>query len=376
MKILGYDFNKKETKTEPKEFGGYESMSLTAVTDLPKIKEDRTQEWVKYGDDNLYPEYLKDMFNSSPTHAAIVKTKAQMVVGEEWTFNDEYLNEKEKIEVLKIVNGIKREAYSYSLDFQLQGAMAFEIIWSLDFSKIVGVNRLDVSKIRSGKFEDGKICEYYYKRNWSDRREEVTEIKALDLGNRENHRQILYVPATMVSNEYYGEPSYLPAMDWITLESQVGVYYNSLIQNGFNPSMVVKYYKRPANNEERNDIVRGLKGTYGGVKKAGSVMILFSDGKELAPDVEPIAVANVDKQFTVISDQITTKILTGERATTPELFGIAVPGQLGTGDFEAKLKAFSRFVINPDQKVFEDAINKILSINGYDVQFKIKDFEF
>lgn len=374
MKILGFDFG----KTEPvnKEFGGYESMSLSAVTDLPKIKEDRRNEWVNYGDDNLYPEYLKDMFNSSPTHAAVVKTKAQMVVGEEWMFNDDLLNESQKIDVLKIINSIKKEAYSYSLDFQLQGAMAFELIWSLDFSKIVGVNRLDVSKLRSGKYENGEVKCWYYKRDWTDRREELVEIKALDLGNKTNHRQLLYVPATMVSNEYYGEPSYLPAMDWITLESQVGVYYNSLIENGFNPSMVVKYYKRPANNEERNEIVRGLKGTYGGVKKAGSVMILFSDGKELAPDVQAIDVANVDRQFTVISDQITTKILTGERATTPELFGIVVPGQLGTGDFESKVKAFSRFVINPDQKVFEQAVNQILQINGYNVDFRINDFEF
>jgi len=375
MKILGFEFGK--TEGVNKEFGGYESMSLAAVTDLPKIKEDRRNEWVNYGDDNLYPEYLKDMFNSSPTHAAVVKTKAQMVVGEEWMFNDDLLNESQKIDVLKIINSIKKEAYSYSLDFQLQGAMAFELIWSLDFSKIVGVNRLDVSKLRSGKYENGEVKCWYYKRDWSDRREELVEIKTLDLGNKTNHRQLLYVPATMVSNEYYGEPSYLPAMDWITLESQVGVYYNSLIENGFNPSMVVKYYKRPANNEERNEIVRGLKGTYGGVKKAGSVMILFSDGKELAPDVQAIDVANVDKQFTVISDQITTKILTGERVTNPEMFGIAIPGSLGGGnDFEVKLKAFSRFVINPDQKVFEQAVNKILEINGYNVDFSIKDFEF
>jgi hypothetical protein len=376
MKILGYEITKDNT-IEKDNFGGYESMSLSAVTDLPRIREERSQEWVKYGVDNLYPEYLKSMFNSSPTHAAIVKTKAQMVVGEDWTFNDEFLNESQKIDVLKVVNAIKKEAYSYSLDFQLQGAMAFELIWSLDFTKVVKVNRLDVSKLRSGKFEDGKVKEWYYKRDWSDRREEAIEIAALDLSNRTDHRQLLYVPSTMVSNEYYGEPSYLPAMDWITLESQVGVYYNSLIKNGFNPSMVVKYYRRPANNEERNEIVSGLKGTYGGVKNAGTVMVLFSDGKELSPDIQPIEVANVDRQFTVISDQITTKILTGERVTTPEMFGIAIPGSLGGGtDFEAKVKAFSRFVINPDQKVLESAVNEILMLNGYNVGFSIKDFEF
>ena len=348
--------------------GGF---SLSAVTDLPKIKENRNSEWVNYGDDNLYPEYLKDMYNTSPTHNAIVKTKSLMVVGDGYTWDDTLLNERQKIEVIKILQDIDRDSYEYSLDYQLQGAMAFEIIWSLDFSKVVMVNRIDVSKLRSGKFEDGKVEEWYYKRDWSDRREEAVCIYSLDLSDRENHRQLLYIPGQMVSNEYYGEPSYLSAMDWITLESQVGLYYRSLIDNGFNPSVVVKFYRKPNSPEERNEIVSGLKSTYGGVKKAGKVMVLFSDGKELAPDVEPVAVQNVDKQFTVISDQITTKILTGERATTPELFGIATPGQLGTGDFETKMKVFEKWVIRPDQRIYEKAVNEILKLNGYDVNFKL-----
>ena len=345
--------------------------SLSAVTDLPRIKESRNSEWVNYGDDNLYPEYLKDMYNTSPTHNAIVKTKSLMVIGDGYTWDDSLLNEKEKIDVIKILQDIDRDSYDYSLDYQLQGAMAFEIIWSLDFSKVVMVNRIDVSKLRSGKYENGKIEEWYYKRDWSDRREEPTCIYSLDLSDREHHRQLLYIPGQMVSNEYYGEPGYLSAMDWITLESQVGLYYRSLIDNGFNPSVVVKFYRKPNSPEERNEIVSGLKSTYGGVKKAGKVMVLFSDGKELAPDVDPIATQNVDKQFTVISDQITTKILTGERATTPELFGITTPGQLGTGDFETKMKVFEKWVIRPDQRVYEKAVNEILRLNGYNVNFRL-----
>jgi hypothetical protein len=59
------------------------------------------------------------------------------------------------------------------------------------------------------------------------------------------------------------------------------------------------------------------------------------------------------------------------------MFGIAIPGSLGgSSDFESKVKAFSRFVINPDQKVLEGAVNQILMLNGYNVGFSIKDFEF
>ena len=377
MNLFGYNLSKikQETIEAPASFNiGMDSLSLSAMTDLPTIKESRNKDYVEYGSTNLYPEYLKDMFNTSPTHNAIVKTKAQMVVGEGWIYNDSILDEAKKVEVLKILNFIKRDMYDLSLDYQIFGAMAFEIIWSLDFSRVVEVNRIDVSKLRSGKFEDGAVEEWYYKRDWSDRREEAVCIPVLDLSNREDHRQILYVPGQMVSNEYYAEPQYISSMDWITLESQVGLYYRSLIENGFNPSLVVKIFRRPGSQEERDEMVRSLKATFGGVKNTGKAMVMFSDGKELAPEVTPIEVANVDKQFTVIADQITQKILTGERATTPELFGISIPSQLGSGDFETKVKCFSKFVIRPDQFIFEQAVNKILKLNGYDVSLELNPF--
>ena len=376
MKFLGFELKREVNIPQQIEkelnMDAVSGFSLHAVTDLPIIKENRLNEWVNFGEDNLYPEYLKDMYNTSPTHQSIVKTKAQMVVGEGYEYNDQLLSEADKINVLQIIQQIYKDAYELSLDYQIQGAMALEIIWSMDHTRIVEVNRIDVSKLRSGKYEDGHIEEWYYKRDWTDRREEPVCIYQFDRGNLEEHRQLLYVPGQKVSNEYYGEPSYLAALDWITLESQVGLYYKSLIENGFNPSVLVKFYRKPASQEERDDIVTGLKRTFGGVKRAGKAMVMFSDGKELAPDVTPVDVQNVDKQFTVISDQITQKILTGERATTPELFGLAIPGQLGSGDFEIKVKCFNKFVIQPDQKVFENMVNELLITNGFRVDFKLK----
>jgi hypothetical protein len=383
MKIFGINLGKEKTiapitvtlpNTRQNISDGVEGFSFAIQTDLPYIHADRTNEWVNYGSDNLYPEYLKDLYNTSPTHNAIVKTKAEMVVGEEWTYDTTLISEAENIKILSLLGQLQKDKSILSLDYQIFGAMAIEIIWSLDFSRVVEVNRIDVSKLRSGKYEEGKVTEWYYKRDWTDRREEAVCVYPLDRGDRENHRQLLYIPGQKVANDYYGEPSYTGAIDWITLESQVGLYYRSLIENGFNPSLLIKFYRKPNTQEERDNIIGGLKRSFGGVKNSGSVMTVFSDGKELSPDITPIEVQNVDKQFTVIADQVTQKILTGERATTPELFGLSIPGQLGSGDFETKVKCFSRFVIKPDTIKFEEMINDILRLNGFDVNVKITPF--
>lgn len=379
MELFGYNLSKKvqpisvnaEVISKPQMTN--DIISLSIMVDLPKIKESRNKVYVEYGVDNQYPEFLKDLYSSSPTHNAIVKTKSLMVVGEGYTYDDTFLSEADKINVLKIVGRLEGEFNALSLDFQYMGAMAFEIIWSLDFSRVVEVNRVDASKLRSGKFEDGVVKEWYYKRDWSDRREEISCIKALDKSNKTDHRQLLYVPGEMVSNEYYGEPGFIGAIDWIALEAQCGVYYRNLIENGFSPSVVVKFFQKPANQEERDAIVGGMKRAYTGTK-GSKFLAVFSDGKELSPEITPMEVSNMDKQYTVLADQITQKILTGERVTTTELFGIAYPGQLGSSDFDIKVRCFEKFVIRPDQKIFEAAINEILSLNGYDVNFKLNPF--
>jgi hypothetical protein len=378
MKIFGYTLGKTETPivetiNMTKSADAIDTIKLSVMTDLPVIGWNRTEPWVNYGSDNRYPEFLKDLYNTSPTHNAIVKTKAQMVVGEGFTYEDTNYDERDKINIIKILNKVEKEIYEYSLDYQIFGAMAFEIIWSIDFSRVVEVNRIDVSKLRSGKYEDGKVTEWYYKRDWSDRREEAVCIYPLDKSDNINHRQMLYIGGQMISNDYYYEPSYTGAIDWITLESQCGVYYRGLIENGFSPTIIAKFYRKPATQEERDTIMGGLKKNYTGVK-GNKILGIFSDGKELAPDITPIEVSNMDKQFTVIADQITQKIITGERATTPELFGIAIPGQLGTGDFETKVKCFSKFVITPEQRIFEKAVNEILMLNGFDIKFKLNPF--
>jgi hypothetical protein len=367
MKIFGYELSRPNPAVaEPETISyspdGVEGFSLSQWTDLPRIKEDRNKEWVNYGADNLYPEYLKDMYNSSPTHQAIVKTKAQMMAGDGYDVKWDHLSEQEKVNALKVIDDIMRDINDTTLDFQIYGAYVYEIIWSLDFTKIVEVNRLDPATIRSGKYEEGSIEEYFYSRDWASHRPEVIAIPTFDPKNKVDHRQILYIPVQQVSNEYYGEPAYQASMDWITLESQTGLYYRSLIENGFNPSVIIKFFRKPGSLEERSSIVNGLKRSFGGVKNTGKAVVLFSDGKELAPEIMPIDVASVDKQFTVIASQITEKILTGARVTTPELFGIAIPGQLGSGDFGLKVQAFERFVIRPDQIVLEKTINEILKM--------------
>lgn len=358
-------------------------INLAMEASLPFISAQKNSEWINYTTDEgeQYPNYLDKLYNTSPTHQAIVTTKSLLVAGDGYTVDETLLSEKSKLELgrwLNFFNG-KDEISEFlkliAQDQQLYGAYALEIIWSLDFSQPVKINRISPKNIRSGKYIDGEVKEYFYKRDWNDRREEAVCIHTFDITDKEHHRQLLYVPSQMVSNDYYGEPSYLASTNWIQLESQTGLFYKSFIENGFNPSMIVQFYRKPASLEERRQVQDELKRNFSGVKNTGKVLTIFSDGKELAPEIKPIDVSNLDKQFIALADQIQSKILTGHRVSSSQLFGIQTPGKLGNSDFATEVEVFNKFVINPDQKQIEKSINKILKLVGLDVNFQITPYE-
>ena len=47
----------------------------------PKIKEVKNQDWVAYGEDNNYFEYIIDRYNGSPTNNAIINGISAMIYG-------------------------------------------------------------------------------------------------------------------------------------------------------------------------------------------------------------------------------------------------------------------------------------------------------
>lgn len=379
MKLLNFNFNnnkKEETKIEKDEV-----FSLSSYINSP-IARETNKDWVEYGEDNDYPGFLKNLYTSSPTHQAIISSKSLIALGEGYNYNDTALNAQQKSlldQILYFVDG-KNDMDSFLsdifFDLFLYGAFCLEIIWSVDRTKWVKVKRISPSNIRAGKIKDNEIKEYFYSRNWADRKEEITPIPAFDVSEKEeNPRQLLYISSGNLSNDYYAEPSYSASINWISLEAQTGEYYKSLLDNNFSPSMTVQFFKKPPTEEAKRDIIRGLEQSYGGTKKAGKVMVTFSSNKESAPEIKPIEVSSVDKQYIVLSQEIQSKILTGAKITTPELLGIAVPGKLGNSDFATQVDIFLKFSITPFQRLVENTINNLLFLNGLNVDFKIEPFK-
>ena len=107
-----------------------------------------------------------------------------------------------------------------------------------------------------------------------------------------------------------------------------------------------------------------IKAQNGGAKNAGKAIIFYSDGKELAPDVDTIDATNIDQRLLQVADQIVQQIVTAHRAH-PQLLGIQTPGKLGySSELLQSWEIFDKMVIMPERKLILDAFKQVLIYNG------------
>ena len=341
---------------------------------------------MSYGRDNLYPNELMRMLDSSPLHGSIVEFKTLMVAGAGITLNGlgvqetrDYLNQMEPNAALKIRKlldtpnsgeNLHEIVTKISADWQIFGALAIEITWSRDFSEIARIKHIPVMRVRSGKICEGNVEEYFYSRDWSKFRQkgfEPVRIPTFDRANKEEAVQLLYHRRERADLDYYGSPSYNSALGWINIHSQMALYHNSNIKNGFNPSFVITFNNPPPTPEGKQELINKLKKQFGGAENTGKAVVFWNTGgrPEDAPKIEPVNVSNINKQFTVLQEQVRSEIISGHRITSQQLIGISTAGQLGaTQELETAYKIFQATVITPDQLVIEKIINKIFRING------------
>ena len=364
-----------------------------AMAPLPIIKELPGKQWVYYGNDNLYPQHLKRLVNQSPTQGAIIKGKAGMMSGDGFLINGTKSTEESDallktlgVDVQELYNNFTKNPngkssmsdinYKLCLDYQTYGAYALEVVWSMDFTKIVTLKYVEVMNIRSGKMCNNKVEEYWYSRDWNYYTKEgfiPKPIAAFDINNKQDYNQLIYVSNGTL--EYYGDPHYSEGMSWVEIEGLQANFHLSNITNGFAPSMALKFYQKPGSPEEQQIIVNAIKKQYAGTGNAGRAMIFFSDGKELAPDISDIPVSNLDKQYITVNDLMKQSILTANQVTSPLLFGISTPGQLGGNtELATAYQIFNKSVIEPDRKRLEETWNMILAINKTGIQISILPF--
>ena len=317
--------------------------------------------YVQYGDDNLFPQYLIDLYKSSATHNALCTSIAYMIYGD--GVQADTLEARLKIEEW----GLQDEVRKACLDLKIQGGFALEVVYSIDRTTVAKVRHCPFENIRSAEVDnDEKVNFYYYSKDWSNKQIEPELVRAFDPEDAVEYPvQILYVKPFSPGSYYYPKPDYIGSINYIELDKEIGVYHINNIKNGLAPSFSIHFKNGVPAQEERQKIRNDIERQLAGATNAGKFIVTYSDSPERKPDFEPFPLSDADKQYQFLSTEVSDKIMVGHRVVSSAMFGVKTAGQLGnTQELEIASELFDKQVVKPYQRIVKDALESIFNAAG------------
>ena len=358
----------------PKIKDGIHVVNLSSYT-APEIVESKKYDWVGYGDDNMYFQYLIDRYNGSPTNNAAVNGIAEMIYGRgiEATDSESKPEEYAKMKQLFTKDCMKKICY----DFKMMGQAALQIIYSKDHSEIVEVSHIPVETLRAEKASGGEIRGYYYAADWSEvkQNDKLKRIPAFGMSNE--GMEILYIRPYRAGFYYYSPVDYQGGLQYAELEEEIANYHISNIQNGLQPSMLINFNNGTPDKEARDMIERAIYEKFSGTSNAGKFILAFNDSKELAATVDPIILNDAHQQYQFLSDESMKKVMVSHRIVSPMLVGIKDNSGLGNNAEELQTASIlmDNTVIRPMQVTILDELERVLEFNGIELDIYFKTLQ-
>lgn len=342
----------------------------------PKIKEVRNRDWISYGEDNNYFQYLIDRYNGSPTNNAIINAISSMIYGKglDATNSNKKPNEYAQMISLFDNDSVRRLAY----DLKLMGQCAIQVIYSKDRTKIAQIEHMPVETLRAEKCnEKGDIEAYYYWKDWEKIRPSDKPLRIPAFGTSKESIEILYVKPYRSGYYYYSPVDYQGGLQYAELEEEVSNFHLNNILNGMSPSMLINFNNGTPNAEERRLIEQRIYNKFSGSSNAGKFILAFNDNAESAASIEPVQLSDAHNQYQFLSEESTKKIMVAHRVVSPMLLGIKDQSGLGNNADELKTAStlMDNTVIRPFQNLLIDAFDQILAFNNISLHLYFKTLQ-
>ena len=359
----------------PKFEGDIRVVELQAYT-APKIIEDPRKDFVMYGEDNNYYQYLIDIYNGSPTNHACINGISEMIYGKGLDATDSSTKPDEYAQMIALLKKdvIRKVIY----DYYLMGGAAMQIIYGKGRKKIVQVEHIPVETLRAEKAgESGEIEGYYYFPDWTEYKSSSEPTRIPAFGTSKEAREILFIKPYKSGYYYYSPPAYTGGLQYAELEGEISNFHMNNIKNGLSPSMIINMNNGIPNEEERSLIEKKISDKFSGSSNAGKFILSFNDNTDSQATIEPIQLSDAHQQYQFLSTESQEKILVAHRIVSPMLLGVKNNTGLGNNadELEKASILMDNMVIRPFQNLMIDAFDKILAFNNVTLKLYFKTLQ-
>jgi len=330
----------------------------------PEVIEVKNKDWVQYGADNNYFQFLIDRYNGSPTNNACINGISQAVYGKGLNATDA---NKKPMEYAQMITLLKPDVVrKVSYDLKLMGQAAIQVIYSKDRSKIALCEHFPIETLRAEKAnEEGDVTGYYYWNDWTSIKPSDKPLRIPAFGTSKENIEIMYIKPYKSGFYYYSPVDYQGGLQYCELEEEISNYHLNNILNGLAPSMLINFNNGTPNQEQRELIEARIAEKFSGSSNAGKFILAFNDNKESQAEITPVQLSDAHNQYQFLSTESQSKILVAHRVVSPMLLGIKDNTGLGNNADEIKTASLlmDNTVIRPFQELLIDSFDKLLAYN-------------
>jgi len=351
---------------------------LAAYT-APEVVELKNKDWVQYGVDNDYFNYIIDVNNNSTTCRAITIGVSNMIYGKGLAAHDADKRPEQYAQMMSLFK--KSDLRKFINDYKVLGMAAFQLVYQ--DGRVKEVHHFPMETLRAEKCNDeGEIEGWYYSNHWGNLKptEKPERIPAFGFG-KANGVEMYVLKPYEAGKYYYSSPDWSSAMPYAVLEDEIGDYLINDCINGFSGTKVVNFNNGVPDPDKmqsiKSDVLNKLTGSRG-----EKVIVAFNNNAESKTTIDDIPLNDAPAHYQYLADECFRKLIVGHRVTSPMLLGIR-EGNDGLGNNAEEIKnatqLFDNIVIQCFQDQVVECLDAILSINdiALDLYFKtLKPLDF
>jgi hypothetical protein len=341
----------------------------------PEITENKNKEWINYGEDNNYYQYIIDRYNGSATNNAIINGIVNMIYGKGLDATDSNRKPDEYAQMRSIFryDCIRKVCQ----DLKLLGEASMQIVYK--GNKVSNAEHFPRQTLRAEKCNDkGEIEAYYYFNDWSKLKpsDKPERIPAFGFGNGKKS-EILIIKRYVSGYDYYAPVDYQGGLAYAELEEHVADYLINEVECGFSGTKVVNFNNGVPDKERqlqvKSDVLNKLTGS-----KGEKVIIAFNSNVESKTTVDDIPLNDAPQHYEYLSNECIKKLIIAHRVTSPLLIGVK-DGNSGLGNNADEIKTaallFDNLVIKQYQNLLIESFNNVLAVNGITLNLYFKTLQ-
>tara|TARA_R100001443_G_scaffold116667_2_gene137939 strand:- start:3540 stop:5324 length:1785 start_codon:yes stop_codon:yes gene_type:complete len=345
-----------------------------AAYESPEIVESSRQDWVLYGDNNDYFNFLINNYKNSTTNNAVINNICKLVYGKGISATDSNKKPNEYAQAIMLFD--PEDLKKIILDYKMLGQSAIQIHYSRDHKKIIKVYHIPTQLLAPEKCnKNGEIEAFYYSDNW----EEVKKFPPKRIpafGFSRESVEIMYIKNYTPGMKYFGCVDYQGGIPYCTLEEEISSYLINDVQNSFSSTKVVNFNNGIPTEEQQSIISSKVMNKLTG-SNGQKVIVSFNADEQSKTTIDDIQLNNAPEHYQYLADECLRKILVSHNVTSPLLFGIANKNGFSSNadELENSSVLFDNMVIKPMQQIIIDALDKILAFNGVSLKLYFRTLQ-